>query len=335
MKIIDIQFYYYTAPFHSPITTPKIEMTHRKALIVRFISDEGENYFGECNAFETDWYDTETIETVKIRIQQWSKKILNQSFNTFSDWLPYLDLLDSYPATRCTVVMAVYQVFYSQPCFNVEYGATVSGLSSSQLQTLKDTKPARIKLKWSSHLINDIKKLRNELPFEFNLTLDANETLDMSQFQLLKEIDQHDILYVEEPFKDLNDLNYIDVTHYPAIAIDEKATDLQSILKIIHQYPITAVVVKPFRLGGIDRALELIHLLKEKDIKVIVGGMYEYGLSRYFTALLAKEGSYPGDITPDGYYFETDFTQGIGKLKEGLIYFNPPKININALSVYE
>ena len=39
--------------------------------------------------------------------------------------------------------------------------------------------------------------------------------------------------------------------------------------------------------------------------------MYEYGLSRYFTALLAK-GSYPGDITPDGYYFETDFTQGIG-----------------------
>ena len=94
-------------------------------------------------------------------------------------------------------------------------------------------------------------------------------------------------------------------------------------------------MVKPFRLGGIDRALELIHLLKEKDIKVIVGGMYEYGLSRYFTALLAKEGSYPGDITPDGYYFETDFTQGIGKLKEGLIYFNPPKVNINALSVYE
>ena len=48
-------------------------------------------------------------------------------------------------------------------------------------------------------------------------------------------------------------------------------------------------MVKPFRLGGIDRALELIHL-KEKDIKVIVGGMYEYGLSRYFTALLAKKG---------------------------------------------
>ena len=127
----------------------------------------------------------------------------------------------------------------------------------------------------------------------------------------------------------------MDVTHYPAIAIDEKATDLQTIMQIIQQYPITAVVIKPFRLGGIDRSLELIHLLKEKNIKVIVGGMYEYGLSRYFTALLAKEGSYPGDVTPDGYYFEKDFTQGVGKLKEGLIYFNPPKVNINALSIYE
>lgn len=97
------------------------------------------------------------------------KKILNQSFNTFSDWLPYLDVLDSYPATRCTVVMAVYQMFYSQPCFNVEYGATVSGLSSSQLQTLKDTKPARIKLKWSSHLINDIKSYA--MNFHLNLVL--------------------------------------------------------------------------------------------------------------------------------------------------------------------
>ena len=62
--------------------------------------------------------------------------------------------------------------------------------------------------------------------------------------------------------------------------------------------------------------------------------MYEYGLSRYF-CFISKRRVLSRDITPDGYYFETDFTQGIGKLKEGLIYFNPPKVNINALSVYE
>ena len=32
-----------------------------------------ENYFGECNAFETDWYDTETIETVKYEYNNGQK----------------------------------------------------------------------------------------------------------------------------------------------------------------------------------------------------------------------------------------------------------------------
>lgn len=335
MKIKDIQFYYYNAPFYSPIKTPKIEMTHRKALIVRFISDEGKSYFGECNAFETNWYATETIDIVKECIQHWSKKILNLSFKTYNDWKPYFNLLNDYPAARCTVVMAVYQIYHKLPCFNVEYGATVSGLSTEQLQTLKDTRPTRIKLKWTNHLLDDIYKLRNELTFKVNFALDANESIDIVQFQLLKKINQRDILYIEEPFKQLENLKEIDVSQYPKIAIDEKARDKQRILSIIERYPIKAVIIKPFRLGGIDRALEVIHLLKDKNIKVVVGGMYEYGLSRYFTALLAKEGSYPGDVTPDGYYFEKDFTQGVGKLKEGLIYFNPPKVNIDVLSIYE
>ncbi len=34
--------------------------------------------------------------------------------------------------------------------------------------------------------------------------------------------------------------------------------------------------------------------------------MYEYGLSRYFTAMLARKGDYPGDVTPAGYYFDQD-----------------------------
>ena len=49
------------------------------------------------------------------------------------------------------------------------------------------------------------------------------------------------------------------------------------------------MIVKPFRVGGLDRVQSLIRELKSIDIKVVIGGMYEYGLSRYFTALLARE----------------------------------------------
>lgn len=82
--------------------------------------------------------------------------------------------------------------------------------------------------------------------------------------------------------------------------------------------------------SGLDRVQSLIRELKSIDIKVVIGGMYEYGLSRYFTALLAREGDYPGDVTPDGYYFTDDFTQGVGKLKED-DFISPPQIDKSKL----
>ena len=77
--------------------------------------------------------------------------------------------------------------------------------------------------------------------------------------------------------------------------------------------------------------LEIIEILKKRGIQFVVGGMYEFGLSRYFTAMLAKEGDCPGDVTPQGYYFYEDIVNDSGILKEGLIYFNPPQVNQSKL----
>ena len=53
--------------------------------------------------------------------------------------------------------------------------------------------------------------------------------------------------------------------------------------------------------------------------------MYEFGLSRYFTAMLAKEGDYPGDVTPSGYYFEGDLER-FRHFKRGNDSFYSPKV---------
>ena len=81
---------------------------------------------------------------------------------------------------------------------------------------------------------------------------------------------------------------------FPPVAIDEKATSVQQILTLCHSYNIQVVVIKPFRMGGIDHVIKLIHKLQRDNISVVIGGMYEYGLSRYFTAYLAQFGDYPG-----------------------------------------
>ncbi|MBU6949569.1 o-succinylbenzoate synthase [Staphylococcus haemolyticus] len=331
MRIKAVNFYLYNHEFKNPIVTPKVQMTHRKALIVEFLSDDDQSYYGECNAFESDWYAVETIDTVKETLSQWAESVIHKSFHVYEDWKPYLDLLDNYPTARSTVVMAIYQMYHDLPKFKVAYGATISGLSTQQLEYLKQTQPKRIKLKWTGQLNDDITLLDDILPYDFELALDANESLDVSDFQKLESINDQNILYIEEPFKSLSSTLNIDHTQYPAIAIDEKATDINSIISIVKRFPVKVVIVKPFRVGGLDRVQSLIRELKSIDIKVVIGGMYEYGLSRYFTALLAREGDYPGDVTPDGYYFNDDFTQGVGKLKEGMISFHPPQIDKSKL----
>ncbi|WP_053041927.1 o-succinylbenzoate synthase [Staphylococcus haemolyticus] len=331
MRIKAVNFYLYNHEFKNPIVTPKVQMTHRKALIVEFLSDDDQSYYGECNAFESDWYAVETIDTVKETLSQWAESVIHKSFHVYEDWKPYLDLLDNYPTARSTVVMAIYQMYHDLPKFKVAYGATISGLSTQQLEYLKQTQPKRIKLKWTGQLNDDITLLDDILPYDFELALDANESLDVSDFQKLESINDQNILYIEEPFKSLSSTLNIDHTQYPAIAIDEKATDINSIISIVKRFPVKVVIVKPFRVGGLDRVQSLIREMKTIDIKVVIGGMYEYGLSRYFTALLAREGDYPGDVTPDGYYFNDDFTQGVGKLKEGMISFHPPQIDKSKL----
>lgn len=331
MRIKAVNFYLYNHEFKNPIVTTKVQMTHRKALIVEFLSDDDQSYYGECNAFESDWYAAETIDTVKETLSQWAESVIHKSFHVYEDWKPYLDLLDNYPTARSTVVMAIYQMYHDLPKFKVAYGATISGLSKQQLEYLKQTQPKRIKLKWTGQLNDDIALLDDILPYDFELALDANESLDVSDFQKLEAINDQNILYIEEPFKSLSSTLNINHTQYPAIAIDEKATDINSIISIVNQFPVKVVIVKPFRVGGLDRVQSLIRELKSIDIKVVIGGMYEYGLSRYFTALLAREGDYPGDVTPDGYYFTDDFTQGVGKLKEGMISFHPPQIDKSKL----
>lgn len=335
MRFETIQFYTYEAPFKHQIKTPKITLETRKVLVIGLKNENGQIYFGECNAFETDWYDKETIDTVYNHLKQWFYETLEgKTLRNFEEAVLLLNHLNHAPAARSTAAMALYQAFHKLPSFAVQYGATISGLSTKNYQQLLETKPKRIKLKWSQQVIFDIKKLQS-LPFSPWIALDANESLNVQDIMSLKKVKElENILYIEEPFKDLEVLCTLFPEAIPPVAIDEKARDVASILNLIDYYPIDTVILKPFRLGGIDKIIDAINRLHQLNIKVVIGGMYEYGLSRYFTAYLSQYADYPGDVTPYGYYFEQEFTQENGILKRGHLYFVPPEIDVNQLEIY-
>lgn len=329
LYIVDATFYDMNAAFKQPIVTPKIRLERRKALVVELNMNDGESYFGECNAFETDWYAPTTIADVEADIRAWLASIRGKDFSTYEAALKLADRLQTTDA-RHVIVMAFYTMFHSLGEVVVDYGATVSGLTDEQLVKLEQTRPQRVKLKWTPHVLKDVQRLQS-LSHQPAIAIDANESLGEADISTAMKLQDQHILYIEEPFKVLNEEQLEAMNQAMPIAIDEKATDLSQIKALVRDYPISVVVVKPFRLGGIDRALEILKWLSDHGIRSVVGGMYEYGLSRYFTAFLAQYASLPSDITPSGYYYDMDFVQDSGLLENGQLKFSKPVVDKQVL----
>ena len=329
MKLLELRFYQFAPSFKHKIQTPKVTMTKRQTLLIGLIDDAGKEWFGECNAFETDWYHAETIDSVYNTLRHWFKDVQGKEMDSFEVAQSYADALNDTPAARATVMMALYQMFHDLPAFDVPMTITVNGDMARRLIRLDHA--ARIKIKWNCNIVEQVKMLAVMYP-NIPISTDANQTLCEADYPMLYALANEHLAYIEEPFATL--ANHQQCEKLPPVAIDEQATDLQTIMRVVQQYAVDVVVIKPFRVGGIDRALSIIEMLHAHGITVVVGGMYECGLSRYFTALLSRYGDYAGDVTPTGYYFADDITETSGRLHKGRLYFDPPKIQYHKLKNY-
>ncbi|QUM67908.1 o-succinylbenzoate synthase [Staphylococcus delphini] len=325
MRLTDMQFYLYEPSFTHPIHTPKVTMTHRKTLFVKWTDDQQQAWFGECNAFDTAWYHHETINDVMHVLKVWFEGVRGLDLKSFEEAQQCVATLNPYPVARATVMMALYQMFHNLESFHVPMTLTINGDFTQRMMRLDGV--GRIKIKWTSQMLDQVKMLATMYP-DIPISTDANQTLTESNTKTLKRLKPY-LAFIEEPFETLDVQK--DYSHFPPIALDEQATRLTTIEQLTQNPDIKTVVLKPFRLGGIDRVLEAMHVLQSKGIHVIIGGMYECGLSRYFTAWLSQWGDYAGDVTPEGFYFEQDVTNNAGRLHNGQLYFEPPVVNQSLL----
>ncbi|HHU6749397.1 TPA: o-succinylbenzoate synthase [Staphylococcus pseudintermedius] len=325
MQLTDMQFYLYEPSFTHPIRTPKVTMTHRKTLFVKWTDDQHQAWFGECNAFDTAWYHHETINDVMHVLKVWFEGVRDLNLASFEEAQQCVATLNPYPAARATVMMALYQMFHGLKSFHVPMTLTINGDFTQRMMRLDGV--GRIKMKWTSQTMDQVKMLATMYP-DIPISMDANQTLTESDIETLKRLERY-LAFIEEPFETLDVEE--DYTGFPPIALDEQATCLTTIEQLTQNTHIKTVVLKPFRLGGIDRVIEAMQVLQDKGIRVVIGGMYECGLSRYFTAWLSQWGDYVGDVTPEGFYFEQDVTNNAGRLHNGQLYFEPPVVNQSLL----
>ena len=133
---------------------------------------------------------------------------------------------------------------------------------------------SNLKVKVGRNVIEDIKVIkfiREELKFPNGIRIDANQGYSLKQLQyLIPILKQLGIFYVEEPVrvKDLVAAAKMLHCYGLKIILDESlnSINLISVIKIID-----IINIKLSRIGDINKALQLIALVKKHNIKVVIG----------------------------------------------------------------
>jgi O-succinylbenzoate synthase len=145
---------------------------------------------------------------------------------------------------------------------------------------------------------------------EVRLQADANEAYGPDDIDVLVGLDRFGLLCLEQPFPraDLAAHAELAARIRTPICLDEGVDSPAAVERALALGACSAVCVKPSRLGGIGRALEVIDRCSADGVPLWMGGMFESGYARGVnTALAALDGfAWPGDLSPARSYLGAD-----------------------------
>ncbi len=168
----------------------------------------------------------------------------------------------------------------------------------------------RIKLKikpgWDTRLIAFI---RREFP-DATLTVDANSAYTLADIQILRELDQYRLDYIEQPlaYDDLVDHARLQSQLNTAICLDESILSAEDCRKALGLAAGRVINIKVARVGGHHEARRVHDVAQSFGAPVWCGGMLESGIGRAHNIHLASLPNFtkPGDTSSSSRYWKQD-----------------------------
>jgi O-succinylbenzoate synthase len=143
------------------------------------------------------------------------------------------------------------------------------------------------------------------------LMVDGAESYEAGQIDLLRELDEFDLLMIEQPIaaEDLDGLATLQKAVATPICLNETASRLDRTAEAIRRRAGRIVNLKLHRVGGFGPALAIHNLCQEKGVACWVGTMPELGVGQAQGLHLAAlpNCKYPTDIEPSVRWFVDDY----------------------------
>ncbi|CRK62001.1 O-succinylbenzoate synthase [Alloactinosynnema sp. L-07] len=327
-------------PLVSPFRTSFGTATSREILLVRVVTDDGTEGWGECVAMAAPRYSSEYVDAAADVLRRYLVPALLAAGPVRAHAVAgLLAPFQGHRMAKAALEMAVLDAELRSELrsFGHELGAVREKVPCGVSVGIMDSVPelldavggfldegyVRIKLKiepgWD---VEPVRAVRERFGDDVVLQVDANTAYTLADARHLARLDPFDLLLIEQPLDEEDVLGHADLARQikTPICLDESITSARAAAAAIRLGACQVVNIKPGRLGGYLEARRTHDVCVANGVPVWCGGMLETGLGRAANVALAALPGFtmPGDTSASGRYYAADITEPF-VLKDGYL----------------
>ena len=346
IEIKRVNLYRIRLPFRKPFATAKGTLSFRESLLVEVVDHAGRTGLGECVSFPTDWYLPEVLDQdIRILREQLIPLVLNTVLLHPSEadgLFAACPGANELPMGRGALEPALWDLYgkiVEQPLWQLIGGQAPEGTDAvavpagaaipvgpvaetvAAAQSCVDAGYTRVKLKVTPGTAYfSAQAVRKAFP-NLVISLDANQSFTEHDIEELRNLDELDIAWIEEPLDPRRPvasgphdlfarLAQLQRRIKTLVCLDESIVSARDLARVLKHPELKCFALKIGKFGGIEPALQFVHMAQARGMRVWMGGMYDTGVSRRMHAAFETLSgvSDAGDIGATSRYFDTDVT---------------------------
>lgn len=328
MKINSLTLHHISMPLVAPFETSFGRETDRECVIITLQAD-GLTGYGECVASREPGYNYETTVTAWHIIKDFiAPLILGQDLQGAQDFQKRVEGIRGHHLAKAGVEMALWDLLgkrdgkslkqmFGGTHDKVDVGVSI-GIQESPSALVKTVESylskgyRRVKIKIKpGREIEETVAVRKAYP-DLRLQIDANSAYTLESAQVLKQLDDLNLLLIEQPLfeDDIWDHRLLQAELKTPICLDESVVSPRHARYALEMQACKIINIKPARVGGLSQGIAIHDLCCAQHVPVWCGGMLETGIGRASNLALASLPGFvlPGDISASDRYYHRDIT---------------------------
>ncbi|WP_394238784.1 o-succinylbenzoate synthase [Niallia oryzisoli] len=324
----------------SPFSTSYGTFKTKDFILVEAIDEDGVSGWGEGVAFNVPWYTEETVKTSWHMLEDFLLPLSFESpFEHPDDLNKRFSFIRKNNMAKAAIEGAVWDLYAKRKGISlsralggekktIEVGVAIGiQKTTDELLRIIDKYVAegyrRMKVKIKPGLdVKLIASIRKHFP-TLPLMADANSAYSLADIDLLKELDQYNLMMIEQPLgsDDIIDHAELQSQIQTPICLDESILSVEDTRKALALGSCKVVNVKIGRVGGLSEAVKIHDLCKAQGVPIWCGGMLEAGVGRAHNIAITSLDNFtlPGDTAGSSHYWERDIIDPEVVVKDGLI----------------